>query len=134
MRFATFSRGGDPEVGAVWPSEGLIRPLRDGPLAFRGDMSNLAESYDKLSVDLISRGTALKLSEVRLLAPISNATSQCLLRRQELQGTREGVQPERLRCKCHRNTRSADHLYEIPRQRNRTSGGHLESFRVDPES
>jgi len=71
MRFATFSRGGGaPEVGAVWPSEGLIRPLRDGPFAFGGDMSSLAESYDDLSVDLISRGPTLKLSEVRLLTPI----------------------------------------------------------------
>ena len=33
-------------------------------------MSSLAESYADLSVDLISRGPALKLSEVRLLAPI----------------------------------------------------------------
>ena len=70
MRFATFSRGGAPEVGAVWPPDGMIWPLRDGPLAFSGDMSNLAESYDELSVDLIARGPALKISEVRLLAPI----------------------------------------------------------------
>ena len=70
MRFATFSRAGSPEVGAVWVAEGLIRPLRDGPLAFRRDMSNLAESYDDLALDLISRGPALKLSEVQLLAPI----------------------------------------------------------------
>ena len=70
MRFATFSRGGDPEVGALWPEEGLIRPLRDGALAFSSDMVNLVESYHDLAIDLISRGPALKLSEVRLLAPI----------------------------------------------------------------
>src|ERR1700722_523123 len=70
MRFFTFSRGRESEVGAVWHSEGLIRPLRDGPLAFRGDMSSLAESYHELPIDLISRGPALKLSEVQLLAPI----------------------------------------------------------------
>jgi 2-keto-4-pentenoate hydratase/2-oxohepta-3-ene-1,7-dioic acid hydratase in catechol pathway len=70
MRFATFSRGGDPEVGAVWPAEGIIRPLRDGALAFSGDMSTLVESYEGLSVDLVSRGPTLKLSEVQLLAPI----------------------------------------------------------------
>jgi 2-keto-4-pentenoate hydratase/2-oxohepta-3-ene-1,7-dioic acid hydratase in catechol pathway len=70
MRFATFSRGGDPEVGAVWPAEGIIRPLRDGALAFSGDMSTLVESYECLSVDLVSRGPTLKLSEVKLLAPI----------------------------------------------------------------
>ena len=70
MRFATFSRGGAPEVGAVWPADGFIRPLRDGPLAFNGDMSALIESYEELPVDHIAQGPKLKLSEVRLLAPI----------------------------------------------------------------
>ncbi len=73
MRFATFSRGGPPEVGAVWPAEGIIRPLSDGPLTFSGDMSELAESYAELPRDRIARierGPALKLSEVRLLPPI----------------------------------------------------------------
>jgi 2-keto-4-pentenoate hydratase/2-oxohepta-3-ene-1,7-dioic acid hydratase in catechol pathway len=59
MRFATFSREGAPEVGAVWEAEGLIRPLHERPLAFTGDMSDLIERYEEL-----------KLSEVRLLAPI----------------------------------------------------------------
>jgi len=70
VRFATFSRGQAPEVGAVWPAEGLIRPLADGALAFRGDMSTLIERSSELPIDLITRGPALKLSEVRLLAPI----------------------------------------------------------------
>lgn len=70
MRFATFSREGAPEVGAVWEAEGLRRPLHERPLAFTGDMSDLIERYEEPPVDLISRGPALKLSEVRLLAPI----------------------------------------------------------------
>ena len=89
-------RGGDPEVGAVWPSEGLIRPLRDGLLGFNGDMSSLAESYDEQSVDLISRGPALKLSEVPRLAPIlaPRRNGFCV---KELQGICKGIPPERLR-------------------------------------
>jgi len=72
MRFASFNRGAGPEVGAVLAEDRLVLPLGDGPLAFKGDMSQFIDSYEEGSTAAIGQGPALKLDDIQLLAPIPN--------------------------------------------------------------
>jgi 2-keto-4-pentenoate hydratase/2-oxohepta-3-ene-1,7-dioic acid hydratase in catechol pathway len=72
MRFASFNRGAGPEVGAVLAEDRLVLPLSDGPLAFKGDMSQFIDSYEEGSTAAIGQGPALKLDDIQLLAPIPN--------------------------------------------------------------
>ncbi len=72
MKFATFIRNATAEVGAVLAEEGLLLPLSDGPLRFKGDMSELIDRYDELPIASIVQGPTITLNTLRLLAPIPN--------------------------------------------------------------